>query len=83
MPRKSKTLLDPEAIRKRKEILRSIEREKDYMCAHYPLCRGCPIDDAARLVKITCAEFQRKQPEETARIVKIWHEDHCPAGADV
>lgn len=83
MPRKSKALIDPEAIRKRKEILRSIEREKDYMCAHYPLCRGCPLDEAARVLKISCADFQKKQPGETARIVRNWHEEHCPKRVDV
>lgn len=83
MPRKSKTVIDPEAIRKRKEIMRSIERTKDYMCAHYPLCRGCPLDEAARAMKISCADFQKKQPEETARIVRVWHEEHCPPRVDV
>ena len=83
MPRKSKALIDPEAIRKRKEILRSIEREKDYMCAHYPLCRGCPLDEAARLLKISCAEYLRKRPEDAAWIVGLWREEHCPKREDV
>ena len=83
MPIKTKTVIDPEAIRKRKEIMRSIERDKDYMCAHYPLCRGCPLDKAARLMKISCADFQQKQPGETARIVGVWREEHCPKRVDV
>ncbi len=53
-----------------------IERKREFMCAHYPLCRGCPLDDAARKDKTVCHVFRRRKPKDTARIVLEWEYAH-------
>ena len=57
--------------------VREIERKREFMCAHYPLCRGCPIEYASKAVKLRCSTFRIRRPDEVARIVLDWEYAHC------
>ena len=58
---------------------RAIERKREFMCAHYPLCRGCPIDKASKADKLSCGLYRIRRPDEVARIVLEWEFEHCPS----
>lgn len=60
-----------------------IERKREVMCAHYPLCRGCPLDDAARKAKKNCHVFRKSRPDEVRRIVAEWHRTFYPRTAEL
>lgn len=57
---------------------KQLEQRREFMCAHYPLCRGCPIDDAARKVKLSCHVFCKRKPDEVRKIVNLWDKIHGP-----
>ena len=59
--------------------LREIERKREFMCAHYPLCRGCPLEKAANDAKMKCHDFRIRRPDENARIVLEWEFHHVPS----
>ena len=58
---------------------RTIERKREFMCAHYPLCRGCPLDRAAKYEKLSCGLYRIRRPDDVARIVLEWEYEHCPS----
>lgn len=61
------------------EKKREIERKREFMCAHYPLCRGCPLEKVSRNECIGCRTYCSRHPEEAARIVLEWEFEHCPS----
>lgn len=56
-----------------------VERMREYMCAHYPNCHDCPLDSAARKLKMKCTEFRRRRPDEAEFIVRTWKYENSPA----
>lgn len=65
------------------DLEKMIERKREFMCVHYPLCRGCPLDDAARKAKKSCHEFRKRRPDEVRRIVVEWDRTFNPRAAEL
>lgn len=59
-----------------------LERMREYMCAHFRNCEGCPLGGAARKVKMKCHDFRRKKPDETEFIIRTWKYGNTPVRSE-
>ena len=59
-----------------------IERWREYMCAHFQNCKGCPLGEAAQKAKMKCSAFRRRRPDETEMIVRTWKHGISPETCD-
>lgn len=61
---------------------KELDRMREYMCAHFRNCEGCPISEAARKVKLRCADFRRKKPNEVEFIIRTWKYENTPVRSE-
>lgn len=57
---------------------KELERWREYMCKHYALCHGCPLNKAAREAKLSCKIFRLRRPDEVRFIVDEWRREFYP-----
>ena len=66
----------------KEKLIKTLDKEtmrwREYMCKHYALCRGCPLNKAAHSEKLSCKIFMIRRPDEVAEIVDQWRREFYP-----